>query len=164
MLELLWVCDPAEAASHAVQPTQLWERWSRRADSASRFGLIYGGAPPPVSTRPYHPPYLPHGRSIEVGCDIPPGEPALFFMPWLARRTVTHERPEHAVPIREVTGVTLGVPEPDALSCPTRSLCSAGLLSVFKASAQVLEIRFRSETNREIDCRPRLPLVFRGSP
>lgn len=163
MLELLWVCNPADAASAAVAPTGLWTRWMARAAGASRFGLLFGGVPPPhVATRPYQPAYLPPGRAIEAACDIPLDEPALFFLPWLAGGGRTTEPTAPPAPIREITGVALGTPDPAVLSAPLAAMCACGLLDAFPCSTQLLEIRYRSGSGGLMDCRPRLPLVFRG--
>src|SRR5262245_10881578 len=38
-VELLWVCEPAEAKAEAIRPTGLWERWSGRKSGACPFGF-----------------------------------------------------------------------------------------------------------------------------
>jgi hypothetical protein len=38
-LELIWVMDPVEAQSSLIRRTGLWERWSRRNQGASPFGI-----------------------------------------------------------------------------------------------------------------------------
>ena len=168
MIELLWVCDPTEATGNAVLSTGLWERWSRRGEGASRFGIVYGGTATPgssplLATQSYFPAYLPTGLNIEIVCGLQSAEPAIFWMPWLgADRRNRREPIDHAASIREITGVAIGVPNPDALSQAARRLCEPGLLGYFRSAAPILEIRFRSHEEQSIDCRPRLPLVFRG--
>lgn len=163
MVELLWVCNVEEAASAAAEPAQLWRRWTGRATGASRLGLLCGGTPPAhLPTRAYQPAYLPQGRAIEAARDIALDEPALFFLPWVNAREPGPEPTAHSAGVREITGVALGVADPARLSAPLRSLSSAGLLEVFASGAELLEIRYRSESPAVLDCRPRLPLVFRG--
>src|SRR6266436_6531254 len=63
-LELLWVTDPAEAQSEAIQPTHLWERWKRRGSGGCPFGLgfrpsAYPAETPAFPAWEYRPPYMP---------------------------------------------------------------------------------------------------------
>src|SRR4051794_29900522 len=62
-LELFWVVDPVEAQSSLVRRTGLWERWSRRGQGASPFGVGFRPVPGIGSAVPfpaweYRPPYL----------------------------------------------------------------------------------------------------------
>jgi hypothetical protein len=169
MLELLWVVDAAEAASEIVRPTGLWDRWSRRAAGASRFGLVYGGelatgTPSPFPTRPYHPAYLPPGMNIDIVTGLTAMEPALFCLPWLTagRGPRNVEPTAHEAPVRDVTGVAIGIADLAGLSPVARRAQDAGLLTFFAATQPVLEVRFRTREPLTIDCRPGLPLLFRG--
>jgi hypothetical protein len=168
MLELFWVSDPAEAASDRVRDTGLWERWSRRKAGASRFGIAYGGAPaagapPPFTTQPYFPAYAPPGLSLEVVHGLQLREPALFYLPWLQADRERREPIEHAVPVRTVTGIAIGLPDLKALSSAACRVRDAGMLSFIESASPLLEVQFLDQQARVIDCRPDLPLIFRGS-
>jgi glyoxalase-like protein len=165
MLELIWVADLGEVASPLVQPTGLWERWCCRNDDASRFGLVFGGesADTKFATQPYRPAYLPRAMSLDVVRGLALAEPAMFWMRWLSdKRPRSAEPADHAVPIREVTGLAIGVPNPEGLSVAARAAGDAGLVRFFEARESVLEIEFPSSELQVIDCRPTLPLIFRG--
>lgn len=170
MLELLWVADPTEAAGDAVRGTRLWERWSRRATGASRFGIVYGGVPaqgssPPFTTESYRPSYLPASMTIEIVQGMSLEEPALFWIPSLGEGPVKRPEPmNHKVPVQNISGVAIGLAQMGTLSHAARRVRDAALLELFEATSPVLELRFRSEQEMSIDCRPDLPLVFRGAP
>jgi hypothetical protein len=169
MLELLWVADPAEAARDAVRLTGLWERWSKRAEGASRFGIVYGGVPaqgvpPPFTTESYYPTYLPSPMSIEVVQGMTLKEPVLFWIPSLgADRPRRNEPTNHRPPVRSICGVAVGVADVGTLSHAAHRVRDAALLEFFEAPAPLLEVQFRSERAGSIDCRPELPLVFRAT-
>jgi hypothetical protein len=169
MLELLWVVDPAEAASEAVRPTGLWERWSKRAHGASRFGIVCGGvpaqgSPPPFTTESYYPAYLPPPMSIEIVQGMTLEEPALFWIPSLSRdRSKRSEPTDHDAPVRSISGVRIGLAHGSTLSDAARRVRDAALIDFFEAPSPVLEVLFRSERESSIDCRPDLPLVFRAT-
>jgi hypothetical protein len=169
MLELLWVSDPSETASDAVRCTQLWERWSQRDEGLSRFGVLYGGAiqpgsRSPLATRSYFPAYVPPGLSIEIAQGVTLDEPAIYLMPWLsADRPRPNEPIDHVLPVRVVTGLSVGVRDLHSLSDAARWAVDAKLLSFFESDSPVLEIQFESQESRLIDCRPDLPLVFRST-
>jgi hypothetical protein len=168
MLELLWVSDQAEAMSAAVRPTGLWERWSGRHQGISRFGVIYGGAlprgsPPPFTTRAYRPAYLPPDMSIGVVQGLSLHEPAVFWMPWLgADRAGSNEPSNHPSGVEVVSGIAVGISNITGLSRAAEQLSEAGLISFFESPLPVLEIRLRGPDSTLVDCRPDLPLVFRG--
>ncbi len=168
MLELLWVADPAEAAGDAVRRTGLWERWSKRTQGASRFGIVYGGVqaqglPPPFLTESYRPAYLPAPLSIEIVQGMTLAEPALFWIPSLSRNRVGSGEPaNHGPPVRSISGVAIGLSGVDTLSHAARRVHDASLLDFFDAPSPVLEVHFQSEHDCSIDCRPDLPLVFRA--
>lgn len=168
MLELLWVADPLEAAADAVCHTRLWELWSHRNEGASRFGIVYGGEPAqdtelPFTTQSYHPAYLPPPMSIEVVQGLTMVEPALFWIPSLRiERPAGNEPINHRAPVRNVTRIAIGLPFVRSLSEAARRVREVDLLDFFEAPKPVLEVRFESEHDALIDCRPDLPLVFVG--
>lgn len=166
MLELLWVADPAEAAADAVRHTGLWERWSRRDEGASRFGIVYGGVPAPDSqlpftTRSYRPAYLPPPMSIEIVQGLTPVEPTLFWIPSLRVEPPKRSEPmNHRAPVRSVTRTVIGLADVHFLSEAARRVREAGLLDLVEAPSPVLEVHFQGGQESSIDCRPGLPLVF----
>src|SRR6188768_212035 len=85
-LELVWVENFVEAQSPEVRPTQLFERWQKRAGDACPFGLVFrpGKSSPSraISSWTYTPGYFPKGFSIEVARDIPANEPLLIYLPF----------------------------------------------------------------------------------
>jgi len=169
MLELLWVILPDEAASDAVRNTGLWERWSRRATGASRFGVVYGGvqakgSSPPFTTKSYYAKYLPPGRSIEIVQGLSLEEPALFWIPSLdADQTGRSEPVNHHAAVRTIAGVSIGLPSVGSLSLPALHARDAGLLDFFETASPVLEVHFYGTSKESIDCRPHLPVVFRAT-
>jgi len=153
-LELLWVANPLEATTDRVRHTGLWERWSRRGEGASRFGIVYSGVPAdgcqlPFTTRSYYPAYLPPPMSIEVVQGLNLVEPALF---WIS----------HRAPVRDFRRIAIGLPFLRPLSEAARRVRDAELLAFFEAPSPVLEVHFEAEHDALIDCRPDLPLVFVG--
>lgn len=168
MLELLWVADPLEAAADAVRQTGLWERWSRRGEGASRFGIVYGGVPAqgsqlPFTTQSYHPAYLPPPMSIEIVQGLTLVEPALFWIPSLRVERPTRNEPiNHRAPVGSVRRIAIGLPFVQSLSEAARRVRDVELLNFFEAPSPVLEVHFRAEHDGLIDCRPDLPLVFIG--
>jgi hypothetical protein len=165
MLELLWVANPAETAN--VAHTGLGERWSQRDAGASRFGIVFGGAPPavpPFVTASYYPAYLPPPMSIEIVQGMALEEPALFWLPSLSADRVRQSEPtDHKPPVRNIKGVAIGLPRLDLLSRAARRVREAGLLEFFETCSPVLEVRFQAENESSVDCRPYLPLVFRAT-
>lgn len=170
ILELLWVVDPTEAATDAVRSTGLWERWSKQGEGASRYGIVYGGAtaqgiPPPFATESYYPAYLPPSRSIEIVQGLSLDEPAIFWIPSLsADRARPTEPMDHGAPVRDICRLAIGLPRAAALSHTARRVRDAALLDFFNAPSPVLEVHLPSAQETSIDCRPDLPLVFRGTP
>lgn len=167
MLELLWVVDPTEAAGDAVRSTGLWDRWSKQAEGASRFGIIYGGATAraPFATESYYPAYLPPSKSIEIVQGLSLEEPAIFWIPSLSGDRARPAAPtDHTAPVRDISRLAVGLPRVATLSHAARRVREAALLDFFDAPSPVLEVHFRSEEETTIDCRPDLPLVFVGAP
>jgi hypothetical protein len=164
MLELLWVCDAAEAASELVRPTGLWERWSRRETGICPFGLILrpeapGSGDVPFEAREYRPPYLPHPLVFQVAANTPLSEPLLTYMDFA--RTAPMERHDHPAGLKEVTGVRLTSPV-EQPSAALAALLKAGVFSLRHGLEHHLEIGFDGERQqREADFRPHLPLSFR---
>jgi glyoxalase-like protein len=167
-VELLWVSDPAEVRSEQTRRTKLWERWSQRASGACPFGIVFRpkdghAAPAPFATWKYCPNYLPSGLAIEFAEDIPLDEPELVYLPFIQRSgPPAHEPTKHALPIRQVCGIEIGLPSVACLSQSSQTVRSAGLIAYRFAAEHVLELTFFAAQEITLDLRPTLPLLLRG--
>jgi len=167
-LELLWVSEPVEARSEQTRRTKLWERWSQRTSSACPFGVVFrptgtNARSAPFATWAYFPNYLPPGLAIEFAEGVPLEEPELVYLPFLRRSgPPAHEPIEHSLPIRQLCGVTVGLPSAANLSQPSRAALSAGLVAYRFAEEHVLELSFLAAQETAFDLRPSLPLLLRG--
>jgi hypothetical protein len=166
-LELLWVEDEAEARSDVVQPTQLWDRWSRRGADASPFGFAFRPKAGATSTLPfptwsYKPSYLPPNLSIEIGKDLDLREPLLFLLPYLLDgRPAARPGPlQHGVQIDELAALHVFLPGVVTPSPALARLVAAGLLRVSQGPEYLLEIGFNGDRAARLDLRPDLPIVF----
>jgi len=165
-LELLWVSDPAEAQSAAVLPTQLWERWFRRASGACPFGVIFrprGGSidEAPFPTWSYRPSYLPNDFSIEVGRDMALREPQLFYLPFARRPDPSRREPTtHPAGIDRITSVSVSIPPEHEWSPALARALDAGLFTIRSGPDYLLELGFDGERGAPLDLRPDLPLLF----
>lgn len=168
-LELLWVADPEEARSEPARRTRLWERWSGRTSNACPFGLVFrskgtGAGAVPFPTWGYRPAYLPPDLSIGFADGVPLHEPELVHVPFLLRPGVPRQEPtNHALPVRQVSGVSVGLPGAERLSPPSQAVSSAGLARYRPAEHPVLELTFHSKEDLAWDLRPTLPLLLRGA-
>jgi hypothetical protein len=166
-LELVWVNDPVEAQSEAVLPTQLWERWNRRAEGACPFGIVFrprsdSTAEAPFRTWSYRPSYLPSGLSIEVGHDMALTEPQLFYLPFARHRDPTGRQPtSHPAGIDRITRVSVTIPHEHEPSETLARALDAGLLTLRSGSDYLIELGFEGTRTASLDLRPDLPLSFR---
>jgi hypothetical protein len=168
MLELLWVADAAEAQSERTRRTRLWERCERRDLGANPFGIIFRSAhvqpaPAPFPTWSYTPVYLPACMTMQIAEGTTLYEPELFYLPFLKGAAIRPEPVIHELPIRQVTGLAVGVPRLTELSAASRIAESRALLQYFESPQHVLEILFEGPPDMCFDLRPHLPLVFRSS-
>jgi hypothetical protein len=169
MLELLWVTNRDEAQSDQTRRTRLWERCERQDDAVSPFGVIFGaaGAAPraaPFPTWAYAPDYLPPGLAMQIADGTSLYEPELFYLPFMNRARVHSREPlQHAVPIRRILALSIGVTHFHGLSDASLSAMNHGLLSYFEAPQPLMEICFEGDA-AIFDLRPELPLVFRSAP
>jgi hypothetical protein len=167
MLELVWVSDPSIAASEAIRPAQLWDRWSQRQGGASRFGIIFVGQAPegsqsPLVTQSYIPPYLPPGMRFEIAQGFRLDEPSVI---WIPTTNSGRSRPQHeppSIPGARICGLTVGVSDPKTLSPAATRVQQAGLLDFIQAPAPLLVVRFSAPKDLLLDCRPVLPLILQG--
>jgi hypothetical protein len=87
-LELVWVCDPAEAQAGPAQALGLWERWAGRSVGACPFGVCLRPSRPevaglPFAAWPYRPSYLPEPLCFHVGADASSARgPLLVYLPF----------------------------------------------------------------------------------
>lgn len=163
-LELLWVENAVEAQRPEVRGTRLLERWQRRAAGDCPFGLVFrpgakGPEAPPKSWT-YAPQYFPPGFSIEVARDVPPNEPLLFYLPFARSSLVENnvELPEDTVQIGPITGVTVHLPETQALSPTLSSLVASGVISVEPSREYLLDLFHAGGPSQILDLRPQLAL------
>jgi hypothetical protein len=169
MLELVWVADWAEVRNERTRRTRLWERCQGQDSQASPFGIIFRPtgtppAPPPFTTWSYTPIYLPPGLAMQVADGTTLSEPELFYLPFLTPGAARRPEPvSHALPIRRIRGVSVGVRVREALSAASRCAEEHGLVSYFEAPRPLLEILFEGPAGMRIDLRPELPLVFRSA-
>jgi Glyoxalase-like domain len=168
-LELLWVCDPAEAQNELTSRTRLWERWSARQEGACPFGLVLrpssddATARPPFPTWSYTPAYLPTGFAIETALDTPLTEPEFFFVGFRRGGAQVEGEPiQHAIAVEQITGLRIGTPAAGPCSGAARWAESIGLLWFEASDDYVLNVTFDDGIKgRQADLRPGLPLVLR---
>ncbi len=169
MLELLWVADPAEVQSERTRRTRLWERCQAKDTQVSPFGIIFRSTntppvPPPFVTWSYTPGYLPPGLAMQIADGTTLNEPDLFYLPFLTSGTARRPEPvTHALPIRRIRGLSVGLQGRNALSAASRCAQEHGLVSYFEAPQPLLEIWFEGPAGMRIDLRPELPLLFRSA-
>ena len=163
-LELVWVSDGDEARSAPVAPTRLWERWAERGGRACPFGLIFravsGSPDPPFPTWAYQPSYSP--VPIEIANGTPLGEPELFYFRFPRPPGARKDQPtKHALHLRTLTGLRLGLPGNGPRSDAARAAEATGLVTFALAESHIMTLAFDNETQgRSIDLRPGLPLVL----
>jgi hypothetical protein len=168
MLELVWVLDPAEVQNDRTRRTRLWDRCERRDSAVSPFGIIFrpSGAPPPPAPFPtwdYAPIYLPPGLTMQVAEGTTLQEPELFYLPFLKRAERGNDV-MHALPIRRICALSVGVRGCNALSSTSRCAERQGLIGYFESPQPMLEILFAGAAGLRFDLRPALPLIFRSVP
>jgi hypothetical protein len=168
MLELLWVADPAEAQSEQTRGVRLSDRCERQSAEVCPFGIVFRPAgetavAAPFPTWDYSPDYLPPGLVMLIADGTTPYEPELIYLPFLNRgRPRSNEPLWHALPIRRIRSVSIGVTRIAQLSNASRAAQNARLLSYFDSPAPVMEIMFEGNEDAIFDLRPALPLVFQG--
>jgi hypothetical protein len=167
-LELVWVHDPAEAQSAPVRRTGLWERWLKRAQDASPFGLGFrpAGKGPfqlPFETWDYRPAYLPENLAIQMATNSDEARLPLVFFIAFGRRADQAEpscrQPfEHPCGLRVVTRLVVAGPHLDEVPAAQQS---SSPVHFRPASEHLLEVGFDGETRGQShDFRSVLPLVF----
>jgi len=164
MIELIWVSDAAEAQNQQTKRTLLWERWCGRGDRACPFGICLRPANardsgPPFPSWEYRPAYLQDRLVMHVG-EAGIEEPMWVYLGFMQRLHRQQWFREHAIGIREITGLTLTTPKP-LQSLVSRKVIESGILGAQIGTTPLLEIEFDGQCrNEQIDFRPHLPLVF----
>jgi len=168
MLELVWVADPDDARNERTRRTRLWERCEAQDGRVSPYGIVFRAtatppAAPPFASWSYTPVYLPAGLAMHIAEGTSLYEPELIYLPFLRRAAARTEPVTHALPIRTVHGLSVGLVNATALSAASRCVQQHGLVGFFEAPQPLLEILFDGPAGMRIDLRPDLPLVFRSS-
>lgn len=170
MLELLWVSNLAEAQSEQTRGVRLSDRCERQSPEVSPFGIIFrpAGDPAPAAPFPtwsYTPEYLPAGLAMLIADGTTPFEPELIYLPFMNRGRKRGDEPLlHALPIRRMRAMAIGVTRLETLSNTSRTAQNHGLLRFFESPQPLMEISFEGRAGMVFDLRPRLPLIFRGVP
>jgi len=168
-LELLWVCDAAEAQAETARPTRLWERWINRAAGACPFGLgfrprIGQESAVPFSSWEYRPPYLPAPLCIHVATNVHVlVESMLFYLPFAQRSnaypTARRQPFWHRAGLNELTRVEVASPHADRVSSELAAVTGSGLAKRRAGSEYLLELGFDGESGcQQADFQPILPL------
>ena len=165
-IELVWVSDAEEARREPAARTRLWERWSKRGQGACPFGLVFRTAvgfptaEPPFPTWSYHPSYSE--VAIDLGSGTPLSEPELVYFRFPRRSGALRGEPTaHALPLRTLTALSVGIPGPAARSGSARAVEATGLVTFPPADDYVMTLAFDGGAQRRTrDLRPDLPLVL----
>jgi hypothetical protein len=170
-LELLWISDVVEASSETSAPTRLLERWRGRQHETSPFGIALrpaagASSTPPFETWAYAPPYLPPGMTIGMAAAAPLSEPEMLFVSHGrrpdARHAAARQPVRHPLGLSELTSIALTSRTGAPTSAAGRALARLGLVTHRIGDTHCLELGFDNRNQqRELDFRPRLPLVLR---
>jgi hypothetical protein len=170
-LELLWVEDAAEVQGEPAGPLRLWERWSRRAEGACPFGLVFRTGQPvgplPFPAWRYRPPYLARSSDgLHIGMSSEcVEEPQLACFRGGCRpdaRSAEGRQPlEHKAGLRELTALRLFSPYTAARSAALRAAEQTGAFGLLAGPEYLAELGFDGERQgRRADLRPALPLAL----
>lgn len=165
-IELLWVSDPDEAQSAAVRPTQLWDRWAGRHDTACPFGVVLRstgeGLAAPFDSWEYRPPYLPPPLAIHAARDVPLTEPAFFHLGFQREPApITTVSPDAGLGAATITKVAIAAPRA-ATSAAARDVAAGGWFATIGSAPAFLMTLTLDDGQRRVteDLRPDLPLVL----
>ncbi len=168
-LELLWVHDEREARSELATPTQLWDRWAGRSDTACPFGLCFSSSEGlnselPFPTWGYRPTYLEDGRHILFADQLPLSEPEVFVLDWPQTQASPGSEPRtHPIGLGEMHAVSVGLASPTSISRALSAIKELGLVEVHRSKTPELLIEF--EAQQEITRSfPELGLTLLGRP
>jgi hypothetical protein len=161
MLELLYICDRAEAIHGAGKPLRLVDRLQGK--HASRFGIVVKSRPESVLNEipcwDYHPPYLPAGQCFLVGNNSDAlEEPLCIIAPMLLPSMPT--QPKQVSSFGELTELHLSVPVATA-SRPLSLMTQCSLIKLHFSEPHLMEVVFNDkERGSSADLRPHLPLII----
>jgi hypothetical protein len=165
MIELLFVCDVAEAVSEVVRRSALLQRWQKRRTTASPFGICLRPGPaspqrPPFSAWEYHPPYF--ASPIYLGTNsLRVVDPLLFYLPFGNRPDGQKQPLKHEAGFQEITGVRVKGPTMDRLPAEMEELRKTGLVDFILDEIPLMELGFDRELAGEShEFGPALPLRF----
>jgi hypothetical protein len=168
-LELLWVQDEREAQSALTAPIKLWDRWVERRRTANPFGICFSSSlledsVLPFSSRAYRPLYLSEGRYIQFADGLPLSEPLVFALSWPQGQLSSDDEPTaHSLGLCEMRSVSVGMPDPTAISDQLSKIRDAGLVRLHQSITPELVIGFTSLQEVEL-CIPALGLSLVGRP
>lgn len=171
MLEFLWVHDPAEAQSEAIQKTHLCERWRDRGSGICPFGICLRPTAESVGSIAfehwdYSPPYILENLTIAVGNNSEILTEPMFFQTPFGKRPdqqpIEKRQPfVHPIGLREITRVELVSPIADHPSVEMRSVLETGQLKLRLGEEYWIELGFDGESQgKQIDIRPELPIII----
>ncbi len=167
-IELLYLCDRAEAQNKTTRPTGLFKRLTDRDGLVSPFGIGFRPGPHQEDHAPfpgwcYQPAYLPSKRQIIIG-DAPLMEPMWFFLS-SALRPDQVQRPQREPLTQprgwcEITSVIVTVPGIKHLSVPAQRAVQAQVIRVEAGSEHLIEIVLDGGVQAQShDFNPVIPLL-----
>ena len=112
--------------------------------------------------RAWCPPYLPEGLAIDLATGTRLTEPAFFYLGFQRHRAQPGEEPvTHAIPLRELSGVKVGLPALDSLTEAARAVVDAGLVSFEQSKQYTMHLSFNEAgTGHASDLGSDLPVVL----
>ena len=165
MLEVLWVRDEREALTAGGGRLKLLDRWRRRNNGASPFGLCLrpadgdARAGEPFPSWDYRPPWLPSAWSIQVdqGSESP-ASPLLFCLPFSSGSDHTGRTPAHPSGVSSLTGLRIEGPGLGALRTRLPDTLGAGF-ETSEGSTPGMDVIFdRRARGISFDLSPALPI------
>lgn len=164
-LQLLHVTDEELLQSPQSKPSSLLERFERKDDSISPFGIcLYPGDGKleiiDYLTKEYQPKFIHPPLKMHI-FDTPLIEPMYYFMDYISDASKqTHIKYRHKMGFQSITGVKIGLPNSN--SSIKRGLNKNAVVQFESSAEHLLEIEFdNASKNKSHDFRPELPLVFK---
>lgn len=168
MLEFLWVRDEREALAAGGGRLKLLDRWRRRNNGASPFGLclrpavIAAGGEAPFPSWDYRPAWLPSARSVQVAEESElTANPLLFCLPFASGADYAEDAEDaapHTVGVTLLTGVRLEGPGLDRFGQGLAGPLAKGL-ETRDAKVAVMDLVFDDRARgMSFDLSPALPI------
>jgi len=161
MLELLYICDRAEAIQGAGKPLRLLDRLQGK--QSSRFGIVVKNHPESLLNEfpcwKYQPPYLPDGQCFHVGSNSGVlEEPLCIIAP--DGLPSTPAQPKQISSFEKLTQLRISVPV-EIASESLSLMAQCRLIDLRLGKPHLLEAFFNdSEQGNSADLRPGLPLII----